>query len=95
VPIGADRDRLAHDNDHAFEFNVNASGVLVDSLLFNDTDVAENWDENWDAPTRVTARGWTAEILRRPLRAAAHGPSNATALRGEPGRAGAGVLYTE
>ena len=50
------------DGKSAFEFLVNASGVLVDSLLFNDTETAENWDENWEARTRVTKRGWSAEI---------------------------------
>jgi Domain of unknown function (DUF5916)/Carbohydrate family 9 binding domain-like len=54
------------DGKSAYEFLVNASGVLVDTLRFNDTQTAENWDENWDARTQVTARGWTAE-LRIPL----------------------------
>jgi Domain of unknown function (DUF5916)/Carbohydrate family 9 binding domain-like len=54
------------DGKSAYEFVVNASGVLVDTLRFNDTQTAENWDENWDARTNVTARGWTAE-LKIPL----------------------------
>jgi hypothetical protein len=52
---------------HAFEFQVNAAGVLVDTLRFNDTDASTDWDENWDARVRKTAHGWTAE-LRIPLR---------------------------
>ncbi len=54
------------DGKSAFEFTVNASGVQVDTLRFNDTETSENWDENWEAQTKVTASGWTAEI-RIPL----------------------------
>ena len=55
------------DGKSAFEFNVNAAGVLVDSIHFNDTDISSDWDENWDARTQTTAHGWTAEI-RIPMR---------------------------
>jgi hypothetical protein len=62
VDIGTRRDRKS-----AFEFIVNASGVLSDGLRFNDVELAPEWDENWDARTNVTERGWTAEIMI-PLR---------------------------
>jgi len=55
------------DHKSSFEFGVNASGVLYDGIRFNDTDGSGDWDENWDAATHVTDRGWTAEF-RIPLR---------------------------
>lgn len=55
------------DGKSAFRFVVNAAGVLVDSLLFNDTDSSSDWDEVWDARTSRTSRGWSAEIMI-PLR---------------------------
>jgi hypothetical protein len=54
------------DHKSAFEFSVNASGTLTDTVRFNDTDSSSDWDENWDARTHVTATGWTAEF-RIPL----------------------------
>jgi hypothetical protein len=62
VDIGTRRDRKS-----AFEFMVNASGVLNDGLRFNDVELSPEWDENWDARTQITARGWTVEIMI-PLR---------------------------
>ena len=55
------------DGSSAFSFSVNAAGVLGDSILFNDTDSSPDWDENWDARTARTPRGWSAEF-RIPLR---------------------------
>lgn len=58
----------------AFEFTVNAAGVLRDGIRSNDAASSNNferyspdWDENWDARTKVRDDGWTAEI-RIPLR---------------------------
>ena len=51
----------------AFEFGVNAAGVLVDSIRFNDTEQSFDWDENWEAKTRIGPDKWTAE-LRIPFR---------------------------
>ena len=51
----------------AFEFGVNAAGVLVDSIRFNDTEQSFDWDENWEARTRIGPDKWTAE-LRIPFR---------------------------
>ncbi|MFO0677539.1 MAG: DUF5916 domain-containing protein [Polyangiaceae bacterium] len=55
------------DGVSAFEFSVNAAGVLSDSLRFNDTELTEEWDENWDARTSTIPGGWSAEI-RIPIR---------------------------
>ena len=55
------------DGRSAFEFTVNASGVLVDALRFNDVEKADDIEENWEAITALTERGWSAEI-RIPLR---------------------------
>jgi hypothetical protein len=55
------------DHKSSFDFGVNASGVLYDGIHYNDTDSSQDWDENWDAATHVTERGWTAEFLI-PLR---------------------------
>ncbi|HEX6838950.1 MAG TPA: DUF5916 domain-containing protein, partial [Polyangia bacterium] len=51
----------------AFEFAVNAAGVLSDAIRFNDTDSSSDWDENWDARVARGPAGWSAE-LRIPLR---------------------------
>ncbi len=56
-----------HDRKSAFQFTVNAGGVLTDGVLFNDTDASNDWDENWEARVARTPRGWSAEI-RIPLR---------------------------
>jgi hypothetical protein len=56
------------DGKSAFEFAVNAAGVLSDGLHFNDTDYSQDWDENWEGAAHVRRDGWSAE-LRIPLRA--------------------------
>jgi hypothetical protein len=56
------------DGKSAFEFGVNAAGVLQDGLHFNDTDFNQDWDENWEGAASVRKGGWSAE-LRIPLRA--------------------------
>ncbi len=55
------------DGKSAFEFWVNASGVMGDSVRWSDTELSPDWDENWEARTTVTKTGWTAE-MRIPLR---------------------------
>jgi hypothetical protein len=55
------------DGKSAFEFNVNAAGVLTDAIRFDDTEVSLDWDDNWEARTAVTPTGWSAE-MRIPLR---------------------------
>jgi hypothetical protein len=55
------------DHKSAFQFTVNAGGVLTDAVLYNDTDSSSDWDENWDARVARTARGWSVE-MKIPLR---------------------------
>jgi hypothetical protein len=50
------------DGKTADEFLVNASGVRVDGLRFNDTEKTDDRDQNWDAATATTPHGWSAEI---------------------------------
>lgn len=64
VSISLDTKR---DGKSAFEFWVNAAGVLADSIRFNDTDASSDWDENWDARVALTSDGWSAELVI-PLR---------------------------
>lgn len=55
------------DGKSAFDFAINASGVISDGLHFNDTDYSQDWDENWEAKAASTSAGWSAEF-RIPLR---------------------------
>jgi hypothetical protein len=55
------------DGSNTYEFSVNAAGVLGDGVRFNDTDYSADWNGVWDAQTKQSATGWTAE-LRIPLR---------------------------
>jgi hypothetical protein len=54
VDLGTRRDHKS-----AFQFTVNAGGVLTDAVLFNDTDSSSDWDENWDASVARTPQGWS------------------------------------
>ncbi|MBI4428297.1 MAG: carbohydrate binding family 9 domain-containing protein [Ignavibacteriales bacterium] len=52
-----------HDHQTAFEFTVNAAGVKVDILQYNDANEEDDsWDGVWDVETRITSEGWMAEI---------------------------------
>ena len=64
--VEVDLDSRATGRD-AFHFQVNAAGVLVDALRYNDTEINQDWDENWEAQVADTATGWSAEI-RIPFR---------------------------
>lgn len=55
------------DGKSAFQFMVNAAGVLSDGTYSNDTVFSADWDENWEAKTTTTPEGWSAE-LAIPLR---------------------------
>jgi uncharacterized protein DUF5916/cellulose/xylan binding protein with CBM9 domain len=55
------------DGRGAFELAVNAAGVLRDALRYNDTEIAEDWDEIWEAAVHRRRDGWSVE-LRIPLR---------------------------
>ena len=55
------------DGRTAFAFGVNAAGVKVDFLIYNDTDEDMSWDAIWDvAVGELPGGGWTAEF-RIPL----------------------------
>jgi hypothetical protein len=64
--VEIDLDTRATGRD-AFHFEVNAAGVLLDALRYDDTDITYDWDENWEARAAVTPTGWSAEI-RIPFR---------------------------
>jgi hypothetical protein len=55
------------DNSSAFRFGVNSAGTLSDGLYYDDVAFDASWDENWEAVTSSTARGWSVE-MRIPLR---------------------------
>jgi hypothetical protein len=58
-----------HDQQTNYEFTVNAAGVKIDILQFNDGQNEDNsWDVVWDVETIVTESGWVAEI-KIPFRA--------------------------
>lgn len=63
VSIGVDADR---DGKTARVFSVNAAGVQMDSLLYDDSKLATGWDAVWEARAARRADGWSAE-LRIPL----------------------------
>lgn len=63
ISLDSRRDRAS-----AFEFSINAAGVLSDRIRFNDTEISSDWDEVWDAQTVLTPMGWSVE-MRVPLRA--------------------------
>ncbi len=64
--VEADRITIAFDSrldrKSAFEFSVNAAGVLSDAMRFNDTEMASEWDDNWQAMVARTDHGWSAEF---------------------------------
>jgi hypothetical protein len=51
-----------NDKASAYEFQVNAAGVQVDTLRFNDSEVAPEWDSLWYSATTIDALGWSAEF---------------------------------
>jgi hypothetical protein len=60
----------------AFEFAVNAAGVLRDGIRSNDGErYSADWDDTWEARTTVHPGGWSAE-LRIPLRVLRFSSSN-------------------
>ncbi|MEQ1885214.1 MAG: DUF5916 domain-containing protein [Bryobacteraceae bacterium] len=50
------------DRRTGYFFRVNASGARVDGLIAGPEDPSLDWDGIWDARTKRTATGWTAEI---------------------------------
>jgi hypothetical protein len=50
-----------YDQQTAFTFAVNASGVKVDAVVFDDSDYDGEWNANWFAETKIDDSGWTIE----------------------------------
>jgi hypothetical protein len=58
-----------HDHQTNFEFTINAAGVKIDILQYDDGQLEDaSWDVVWDVKTRITDRGWVAEV-KIPFRA--------------------------
>jgi hypothetical protein len=52
-----------HDHRNGYLFRVNPLGTLFDSAVSNEGQSwNDNWNERWEAATRVTEEGWFAEI---------------------------------
>ena len=51
-----------HDHQTAFSFAVNASGVMSDEMVYNDTDFDSDWNAIWDAAVKITDFGWVVEM---------------------------------
>jgi uncharacterized protein DUF5916/cellulose/xylan binding protein with CBM9 domain len=51
-----------HDRQNGAAFVVNASNVQMDMTLYNDIYDDISWDAVWDSATRITPKGWVAEI---------------------------------
>jgi hypothetical protein len=52
-----------HDHQTDFEFRINASGVKVDVLRYDDGKQQDySWDPVWTVATRITEYGWVAEV---------------------------------
>jgi hypothetical protein len=81
ISVGIDPDR---DGKSALLFAVNAAGVQMDSLMYDDSKLATGWDAVWEARAARRPDGWAAE-LRIPLRllrlASAEAPSVGFLLR--------------
>ena len=55
-----------HDRLNGAAFVVNASNVQMDMILYNDIYDDVSWDAVWDSATKITGKGWIAE-MRIPL----------------------------
>jgi hypothetical protein len=51
-----------HDRRTAFQFAVNAAGVKLDILRFNDIEEDLSWDAVWEAAVSRDSAGWSAEF---------------------------------
>ncbi|HZN95546.1 MAG TPA: DUF5916 domain-containing protein, partial [Myxococcales bacterium] len=51
-----------HDHRTAYQFSVNAGGVLTDGLYFDDRNYTKDWDGVWEGAAAPTADGWVAEL---------------------------------
>jgi hypothetical protein len=56
-----------HDHQNCYRFGVNAAGVKVDVLHYEDGNKEDqSWDVVWDVETQILPNGWSAEV-RLPL----------------------------
>ena len=55
-----------NDGVSAYHFQINASGVLLDGIHYNDTNFSPDWDAIWEAKVADTDHGYSAEF-RIPL----------------------------
>ena len=51
-----------HDHQTAYVMVVNASGVKLDAMVFDDRDYDSDWNAVWDAEVNIDAQGWTVEM---------------------------------
>jgi len=51
-----------HDKRSGYFFVINAAGVLIDGVLFNDTYDDDSWDAVWEGKAAIDGLGWTAEM---------------------------------
>jgi hypothetical protein len=56
-----------HDHRTGYFFAVNAAGVKLDGVLFDENQEISDWDGVWEAAAVVTPEGWNVE-MRIPLR---------------------------
>ncbi|NOZ08459.1 MAG: carbohydrate binding family 9 domain-containing protein [FCB group bacterium] len=50
------------DHQTGFVFVVNAAGVQVDAMIFDDSDFDGEWDTVWDSDVQIDSLGWTLEL---------------------------------
>ena len=50
------------DRRRGYYFEINTAGARLDGLISGSEDVSTDWDGIWDARTRHTPDGWSAEI---------------------------------
>ena len=51
-----------HDHQTAFIFGINAAGVKVDAVAYNDSDYDMEWNAVWHAEVGITDEGWNIEL---------------------------------
>jgi hypothetical protein len=51
-----------HDKRSGYFFVVNAAGVLLDGVLFNDTYDDDSWNGVWEGEAAIDGLGWSAEM---------------------------------
>jgi hypothetical protein len=57
---------------NGYIFEINPLGARREGLIQNNTDVIYQWNTLWSAKSRITAKGWTAEVVI-PFRSISNG----------------------